>query len=164
MAIFQRTIVCALVLLLAGCTVTLAPPYDKALVEGLQKGNTEVMTFFASVSDGTQAETFGQRKDAYARFIGHFDALALRAHTRVMPSDKKAVRKVNESIDIPKSRIPEDFKTPSATAMTHISEALTVMRNADQKQGLTATEVKGFKGNITIYLTQALVYERFLKR
>lgn len=164
MAIFQRTIVCALVLLLAGCTVTLAPPYDKALVEGLQKGNTEVMTFLASVTDGTQPETFGQRKETYAKFIGHFDALALQSQIRMMPPDRKAIQKVNESIDTPKSRIPEDFKTPSATAMTHISEALTVMRNADQKQGLTATEVKGFKGNITIYLTQALVYERFLKR
>ena len=164
MAIVQRTIICALALLLAGCTVTLAPPYDKALVEGLQESNTEVMTFFASLTGGTQPETFGQRKEAYAKFIGRFDALVLQAQIRMMPPDRKALQKLNESIDTPESRIPADSETPSATAMAHISKAFTVMRNADQKQGLTATEVKGFKGDITIYLTQALVYERFLKR
>ena len=53
---------------------------------------------------------------------------------------------------------------PSATAMEKISEALEKMMDTDRKQGLTATEVEAFKGQVKIYLDQALTYENFLNR
>lgn len=164
MAIVQRTIIYALVLLLVGCTATLAPPYDKSLVDGLEKSSTEVMTFFASVTGGTQPENFSQRKAAYVKLIGHFDALALQSRTRAVPPDNQAIRKTSEYIGISGPQIPEDSEIPSATALTRISEAFTHMRDTDQKQGLTPTEVQRYKDNVSGYLVSALFYERFLKR
>jgi hypothetical protein len=38
------------------------------------------------------------------------------------------------------------------------------MRDVDKKQGVTAFEVAAFKGQVVIYLDQALTYENFLER
>lgn len=164
MVIIQRTVAITTVLLLVGCAATLAPPYDKTLVDGLKKSNIEVMTFFASVYGGTEKATFDARKKAYASLIGQFDALALQARIRGLPKDEKSIKKANESLEKRKVANIEDSEMPSATALDKISEALTVMRKTDQKQGVTATEIQGFKNNVSIYLDQALTYESFLKR
>ena len=71
MVIIQRVVAITMVLLLVGCTATLAPPYDKTLVDGLKKTNIEVMTFFASVYGGTEKSTFDVRKKAYASSMSH---------------------------------------------------------------------------------------------
>lgn len=164
MVIIQRAVAITMILLLVGCTATLAPPYDKTLVDGLKKANTEVMTFFASVYSGTEKATFDVRKKAYASLIGQFDALALQARIRGLPKDGKLIKKVNESLNKREVANLDDSEIPSATALSKISGALIVMRVADQKQGLTATEIQGFKNNVSIYLDQALTYESFLKR
>ena len=164
MVIIQRVVAITMVLLLVGCTATLAPPYDKTLVDGLKKTNIEVMTFFASVYGGTEKSTFDVRKKAYASLIGQFDSLALLASVRGLPKDEKIIKKVNKSLDKREVANLDDSEIPSATALSKISEALTAMRVADQKQGLTATEIQGFKNNVSVSLDQALTYESFLKR
>lgn len=164
MAIIQRTVAIIVALLLVGCTAMLAPPYDKTLVDGLKKTNTEVMTFFAAVDGGTGKATFDQRKKAYASLIGQFDALAMQSLIRGLPKAQKTIKKVNESLN--KRGVPnlDDSEAPSATALNKISERLTIMRDADQKQGLKKREVETFKREVSIYLDQALSYESFLKR
>ena len=164
MVMIQRAVAVILVLLLAGCTATLAPPYDKTLVDGLKKTNIETMTFFASLDGGTKKVTFNARKKAYASLIGQFDALALQSLIRGLSKDEKTIKRVNEFLD--KRDIPklDDSEVPSATVLKNISKTLVKMRGTDEKQGLTAVEVEGFKGNVSIYLDQVLTYESFLKR
>lgn len=164
MVIVQRSIMIVLVLLLIGCSVTLAPPYDKALVDGIKKTNTDVMTFFALVHGGTKKDTFDQRNETYASLIGHFETLAMHARIRMVPTDTGAVKKVN-AIPIESGGLDlSSSETPSATALSKISETLTKMREVDQKQGLQVDEVRIFKGQVSIFLVQALTYESFLKR
>lgn len=160
----QRAVAVTLVLLLVGCTTTLAPPYDKTLVDGLKKANTETMTFFASIYGGTEKATFDERKKVYASLIGQFDALAMQSLIRGLPKDGKAIKKVNEFLD--KRGLPHlaDSEVPSAAALKKISEGLSSMRDIDQKQGLSGAEVGAFKREVSIYLDQALTYESFLKR
>lgn len=153
----------ALVFLLTNCAATLAPSYDKALVDGLTATDTVVMRFFASVYSGTKKETFNQRKEAYSNLIGRFDALVIQAKARPVPKDK-TIKRANDILSKRGIPIPNDFKTPSETALARISKTLAKMRDTDKKQGLTATEVQAFKNQVSIYLDQALTYENFLKR
>lgn len=161
--IWHPLILVALVFLSTGCATTLAPQYDKAVVEGMTTTSTEVMEFFASVSSGTQKDTFDERKQRYANLIGRFDALEIQAKARPVPKNK-ITDKINDLLSKRGVSIPEDSEIPSATAMGKISATLVEMRNIDQKQGLTATEVQAFKSQVTIYLDQALTYESFLER
>lgn len=156
-------ILIALVFLLTGCATTLAPQYDKAVVDGLTTTNTEAMEFFASVSGGTQKDTFDERKERYANLIGRFDALEIQAKARPVPKNK-ITDKINDLLSKGGVSIPDDSEIPSATAMGAISATLVKMRDTDQKQGLTATEVWAFKSQVSIYLDQALTYESFLER
>lgn len=152
-----------LVFMLAGCVTTLAPNYDKALVDGLTTTNTEVMEFLAFVDDGTQKNTFDQRKQKYANLVGRFNALEIQAKARPVPQNK-ITEKINDFLNKRGVQPIDDSETPSATAMKKISETLVKMRDTDQKQGVTSTEVQGFKNQISIYLDQALTYESFLER
>ena len=156
-------LVMIVVLMLTGCPATLAPNYDKALLEGLVATNTEVMEFLAAVDGGTQKDTFSQRKEKYDRLIGHFDALEIQANARPVPKNKVG-EEINVLLD--KRGIPssDDSQAPSATALRKISETLLKMKQTDQKQGLSSIEVLAFKNQIAIYLDQALTYESFLER
>jgi hypothetical protein len=48
--------------------------------------------------------------------------------------------------------------------MEEISKTMTKMRDTDKKQGVTEFEVRAFKGQVVIYLDQAITYETFLER
>jgi hypothetical protein len=152
-----------LFLMLTGCATKLAPSYDKAIVDGLISANTTVMEFFASVSGGTQKDTFDQRKEKYSNLVGRFDALALQAKARPVPNNK-IIDKINDFLSKRNVPIPDDSETASVTAMAKISETLVKMRDTDKKQGVTGYEVQAFKNQVTIYLDQALTYESFLER
>jgi len=161
--IWQPLILIFFTLILSGCAVTLAPSYDKALVDGLTSTNTAVMEFFASVSDGTQKDTFSQRKEKYANLVGRLDALELQAKARPVPKNR-ITEQVNDLLRKRGVANLDDHDAPSATAMAKISETLVKMRDTDQKQGITPTEVQAFKKQVSIYMDQALTYESFLKR
>lgn len=156
-------ILATVVFFLTECAITLAPQYDKALVDGLTKTNAEVMEFLALVSDGTQKETFDQRKEKYASLVGSFDALEIQAKARPIPKNK-ITDEINALLSKRGAPIPVDSETPSATAIAKISETVAKMRDTDRKQGVTATEVLAFKNQVSICLDQALTYESFLKR
>lgn len=152
-----------LLLLLSACTTSLAPSYDKAIADGLVAASQQLMTHFAATSAGTTADNFAQRDATYSSLIGNLDALTLQAKSRPAPSSSVG-DKVNEYLTRRGITTSDTGDVPSAAALEQISITLTKMRDVDKKQGVTAIEVAAFKGQVVIYLDQALTYENFLER
>lgn len=153
----------AVLLFLTACATTLAPNYDKAIVNGLVSTNTKLMEHFASTSSGTTKETFEKREKTYNNLIGSLDALTIQAKARPIPKNK-ITKKVNEYLTKRGVQILESEDTPSATALEKISETIVKMRDTDKKQGVTPFEISAFKGQVVIYLDQAITYESFIER
>lgn len=152
-----------LVLLLVGCATQLAPNYDKAIVDGLTSTNVKLMEHFASVSSGTNNSTYSQRKDTYNSLIGNLDALAIQAESRPMP-DNRVIKKIDKFLEKRGLNPLGVDDAPSATALKNMSKQIVMMRDTDEKQGITPIEAQTFKGNVVIFMDQALTYESFLKR
>jgi hypothetical protein len=150
---------------LYGCATQLAPPYDKAVADGLNEASSETMTLLASSSGGTQADTYASREGAYNSLVGKLDSLAILAGARPVP-DQKTVESINRILEKRgiKPLGDDDATPPSTHAISKISDTLAKMRDTDKKQGVTAMEVQAFKGQITIYFDQAITYENFLQR
>ena len=150
---------------LAGCAVQLAPGYDKTVVDGLGSANTDTMILFASVSNGTDKNSFSTRESQYNSLIGRFDALSLQAGARPMPKNR-VTDAINRVLDKRGSTAmtDDDSTPPSAYAIKKVSETLGKMRDTDRLQGVTAFEAQAFKGQALIYLDQAITYENFLQR
>lgn len=149
---------------LTACAAQLAPAYDKAVVDGLSGLNLDTMQLLAAISNGAQAADFSSRQAQYINLIGRYDALALQAGARPLPRTR-----VNDAINgfLQKRGLPplsDDGSLPSAGALQKISATLAKMRDTDQKQGLTAVEVQLFKGQISVFLDQAITYENYLQR
>jgi len=159
----MRVVSLSLVLFLSACATTLAPRYDQAVHDGLTALNSKTMEFFASLSEGGEREGYAERSRGYNKLIGGFDALSLQARARPMPSSG-VIDRVNQFLDKRGAGALVDSEAPSASAMERVSRTLVKMRDTDKKQGVTAMEVKAFKGQVVIYLDQALTYESFLKR
>jgi hypothetical protein len=153
----------SIVIFITGCTIKLAPDYDKDLVDTLIVTNAKTMEFFASIVDGTKAEEFSKREKTYNKLIGQFDALALQAGARPIPNND-ITEKINRHLEDRGINVVDDGTGPSATAMQKISETLQKLRSTDKKQGVTRLEVAAFKGQVSIYMDQALTYEQFLER
>ena len=152
-------------LALAACQARLAPAYDKAVVDGLSTASAEAMTLLASVSGGTSASTFSSRQGEYNALIGKLEALALSAGARPMPKNKvtEAINRLLEKRGAQPLE-DEDATPPSAHAIRRVAETFAKMRDTDRKQGITAFEAAAFKGQVQIYLDQAITYENFLQR
>lgn len=150
---------------LAGCPAQLAPSYDKAVADGLSEASAEAMTLLAAVSGGTSADTFSSREAEYNAVIGKLDALAISAGARPMPQNK-VTETINRLLEKRGAHPLEDdgATPPSAHAVRKVSETLAKMRDTDRKQGVTPFEAEAFKGQVQIYLDQAITYENFLQR
>jgi hypothetical protein len=153
----------AILLLFSACVTTLAPDYDQAIVDGLRSTNQKLMEFFASASPGTIQATAGDRVGSYNQMIGTLDALAIQARARPVPQND-VTAKVNEVLEKRGIDILDSDSAPSAVAMERISETMAKMRDVDKKQGVTAFEVRAFRGQVVIYLDQAITYETYLQR
>lgn len=152
-----------LVIFLTACATTLAPNYNKAIADSLVSINQKMMEHFASSSLGTSNSDYDKRKQTYNSIIGSVDALAIQVKARPIPN-KKITERVNEYLRSRDVEVLEDENVPSATALEKISETIAKMRNTDKKQGITALEAEAFKGQVVIYLDQAMTYESFLER
>lgn len=162
-AAVEKSLFAIVLLFLTACATTLAPDYDKAIVDGLTATNTRMMELFASVSSGTSRETFERREKTYNAIIGSLDALAIQAKARPVPKNK-ATEKVNEYLEKRGVQVLDGEDAPSATALEKLSETIVKMRDTDRKQGVTFLEVSAFKGQSVIYMDQAMTYESFLER
>ena len=147
---------------LVGCKTQLAPEYDKAIVAGLTDATQNTMYFLATLEEGTTANTFSERLKYYNQLIGAFDALAIQAKARPVP-DNVATKKINELLQA-KGSDPLSSEYPSAFAFGKISETFKKMKETDQKNGIKPFALLAFKGQILIFLDQAITYESFLKR
>ena len=151
-----------LLFLLVGCQASLAPEYDKAIVEKTIATSETTMGFLEKVARGTRVEGFKTREDQYNQLIGAYDALNLQASARPVPKSV-ALDKINKLLQTKGSgSISGDY--PSAYAFEKIAETLRKMKKTDREKGLGPTAVQAFKGQIAIYLDQAITYESFLKR
>ena len=156
----------SLSLLFTGCTTKLAPPYDQVVANELTNLSPDLMTLMASISNGVGKDSFATREATYNSLIGRLDALAIQAGARPMPKNKvtdeinRLLKKRNDTAGLE----DDDTTPPSTHAIKKISETLSKARDTDRKQGLTAYEAIAFKGQIVIYLDQAVTYENFLQR
>ncbi|MGB3343432.1 MAG: hypothetical protein WBA61_05945 [Aequorivita sp.] len=150
------------VIFLLGCQVTLAPAYDQAIVEKTIESSELAMRFFASLDEGVEAETFASRDATYNHLIGAFESLKLQAKARPIPSGK-ALDKINSLLEAKGSGgITEDY--PSAFAFGEIANTFKKMKATDRNKGVKPLAIEAFKGQIAIFLDQAITYESFLKR
>lgn len=150
-------------LLFAGaCRTTLAPDYDQRIVDRSDEATIGVLELFAVVSDGAEKVTFPDREKQYNTLIARFDALALMAKSRPVPSGK-VIDKINETLRA-KGTGTVSGQFPSAVAFEEIAKTLQKMKEKDRAEGLKPLLVSAFKGQVVIYLDQAITYERFLKR
>lgn len=150
----------ACVLLLAACTVQLAPPFDTGIIDGLAAANEEAMTLFATVSGGVSRTNFTDREKTYNAVIGKFDALRLQAGSRPV-STPLAARALGSATDIKPDQV---LKVPTPDVLAGIVRQLTRMRDEDRAQGLVPDRVDSFKESFEIRMQQALVYEKALQR
>jgi hypothetical protein len=150
------------ILLFGGCQTTLAPAYDQAIVEKVTESSDLAMRFFAEVDGGTESESFAQREAVYNVLIGAFESLKLQAKARPIP-ENVALEKINELLQAKgSSAISGEY--PSAFAFEKIAETFKKMKQTDMESGLKPLALQAFKGQVEIFLDQAITYESFLKR
>ena len=151
--------------LLSGCAIQLVPDYDQALLGGLNAANTEALTLFAQVEDGSTAEEFGNYARDYAVLIGKFGALRQRAQSRYVPplasrlAEKKIIRDFCAS-----ETNPNGCLNASPESIGEILSNLRTMRNLHRDRGLTSGAVVAFRNRYDIQIDQALTVENALKR
>ncbi|MEO6638743.1 MAG: hypothetical protein ABIN25_10715 [Ginsengibacter sp.] len=158
-----------LLFLFASCTVSLAPKFDQGIVDNLSSSSAQVFQLLAEVSSGTLPADYPLRATKYNSLIGTIESLKLQVNARPVPNNKivdKIVTKTNARLTQKGATtlISASDLAPSATALGEIIANLTKMKETDQKQGLRPLEVQAFKGNIVLYLDQALTYEKFLNQ
>jgi len=152
-----------IVLLFMGCIAHLAPPYDQAVLDELNWVNYASMELFAAMSGGTSPDSFTDREDKYNSLIGHLYALEIQAKARPVPKNV-ATQQINKLLSDRGVGNLDTSESPSAFAISKVTETVLKMKDTDKKQGVTAVEVQAFKNQVCIYMDQALTYENFLKR
>ena len=154
----------AAILLLAGCSVQLAPSYDSTILDGLTSANEQAMTLFASVSSGTEGSPFSDRETTYNELIGKFGALRLQALARPTPQplvlDYLGLAPSAATASEPENRL----KAPTADILATIIDKLTRMRDKDKAGSLTKEFVELFENSYELSITQAIAYEKALQR
>ncbi|AUC80952.1 hypothetical protein [Lacinutrix sp. Bg11-31] len=149
-------------LLLASCKTYLAPSYNQEIITKSTAATTSTFQYFAAIAGGTNKESFTTRKNTYNTLIGQFETLKLLAKARPIPSNKTTQRINNLLAERNSPTSSSDY--PSAFAFNRIVENLVKMKEKDQASGLNPIVIQAFKGEIEIFLDQAITYESFLKR
>lgn len=149
-------------MILSGCQAYLAPAYDQAIFKGVTENGELALRFFADIEYGTERENFYVREPVYNELIGAFEALKIHTKARPIPNNK-FLKKNNQHL---KGRginaMSEDY--PSAFAFGEIVETFRMMKKVDRENGIKPIAIQAFKGQVEIYLDQAITYESFLKR
>jgi hypothetical protein len=163
----QRFKFLSFIFFFGSCIVSLVPKFDQTIVDNLSTSSIEVFQLFAEVSAGTSKSDYNLRDEKYNSIIGKCEALELQIKARPFPKNKsvdKIAAKVNDRLKATGETafISANDTAPSATALHQIIANLVKMKNTDKSQGLTKIEVDTFKGFITLYIDQALTYEKFL--
>lgn len=163
-AILKKTVL-LWVLMLAACTISLVPTYDQALVDGLNKANTETLTLFAELETASGPETFPTYQEHYASVIGQFEALEQRAAARQIPplAERLLKLKAVEKLCGPGIDATECVNvTPKR--LKNIVVGLRVLRDLHRANGLKSDSVELARGNYDPAIQLALSVENALKR
>ncbi|MFL6745542.1 MAG: hypothetical protein ACJ8EI_09565 [Sphingomicrobium sp.] len=153
------------VLMLAACTIQLVPSYDQALVEGLDGANTEALTLFAAVENGSPAGKFAAHEETYSEVIGTFDALRQRAANRQIPPLAARLSKIRLVRDYCNSDSdPAGCVNVSPASLDRVLAVLRKMRDRHQSRGLEPDTVALFRTDYNTAIAQALTVENALKR
>ena len=154
----------ACLLLLVGCTVKLAPDFDRAILDGLIKTNEQTLVHFAAVSLGVKSANFGEREATYNSLIGKFDALRIQVLSRPTPQPMLARLLGIGASGASKPDDIEVFAAPTAKILVKVIGTLIKMRDTDRDIGLSSFIVEGFKRSYEASIDQALTYEKALER
>lgn len=153
------------VFVLAACTIQLVPGYDQALVEGLDKTNTEALTLFAAVEGGSPKTEFGNYEEKYADVIGSFDALHQRASTRQVPPLAKRLARQRIVQDFCNSASdPASCLNVTPGSLGQVLSTLRRMRDTHKSSGLAPDIVQNFRNAYNPAIAQVLTVENALKR
>lgn len=157
-------VLCVGLICASGCAIRLAPSYDRTVVTALSATTEELMTFFASVSSGTDKATFSERKPSYDSLIGKLDAIKIQSAARPVPrSQFEQLLGLGPKMDASPQALQRS-QPPSVAPVDLMSRTIVKMRDTDSEQGVTAIEVAAFKQQIAISMDQALTYEKALER
>ena len=163
-AILKRAVLLC-VIVLAACTIQLVPSYDQALVEGLDGADTEALTLFAAVENGSSAEKFVDFEQRYSEVIGTIDALRQRAANRQIPPLAARLSKTRIVRDFCNSESdPAACVNVSPASLDRVLTVLRRMRDTHRTSGLRSDAVGLFRGDYNTAIAQALTVENALKR
>lgn len=150
---------------LTACTIQLAPGYDQALAEGLDKANTQTLTLFASVETGSPAAKFSGYEARYSELIGTFEALRQRAENRQIPPLAKRISRIRPIQDFCNSETdPTGCVNASPASLKRVTGVLRKMRDRHRSNGLEPDVVDLFRTDYDTAIAQALTVENALKR
>jgi len=164
---YLRTVSLSVVVLLCSCTTQLAPPYDQAISDGLVSANKDTQALFVSIGTLVTKDTYASRAPAYNHFVSELKAVELQIKSRPMPSSDAlaATNKFLAKVGTAGIAVDPNFSDyPSARSVDDLVGTIQHMQSADQSNGLRGGELSAFENQATIYLTQAITYESFLKR
>ncbi len=162
-----RATVFAFVLGLAGCVTQLAPQYDQAIADGLTSTNLQIQTLFVQIGSSCTKATYPSRVELYNKIVAELNALEIQARARPAPP-QDVLKKVDDALEkngSPGMTVDPKFSSyPSARSIHDASDTMQHMSAEDGKAGLRGAELKAFENQVTVYMTQAITYEAFLKR
>jgi hypothetical protein len=151
--------------LLAACTIQLAPGYDQALAEGLDASNRQALTLFASLEGGSPASEYDSYEQRYAELIGGFDALRQRALTRQIPPLAKRLSSLKIVQGFCNSESdPTGCLNASPSSLAEVLSLLRRMRDTHKSRGLGSDQIELFRDSYNPAIAQALTVENALKR
>lgn len=151
------------VFVLAACTIQLVPPYDQALVDGLDQANTQALALFAAVEKGSPAARFGDYEQRYAEVIGRFEALQERALRRPTPPLAGRLARLPALRPIC-GNDPATCLNTSPTVLATVLTQFRQMRDTHQSRGLAPDIVTNFRDGYNTAIANAMAVENALKR
>ncbi len=147
-------------LLLGGCQAQLAPAYDQSIVQALGTANTNGMALFDQVAQNpSNPQGYAAVQASYTALIALLEATKVQIDSRPMPSTPSGASLLGKAIsDI------QAMQAPSSGVVALLAQTIATMRSAHAGRSLSLIEVQAFKGQFTISMQQALIYEKALAR
>jgi hypothetical protein len=149
--------------LASACTTQIGPSYDPNLYEKIANENTEILKFFATVSQGTSKQDFTSRARQYDEAIGTLDALAMEADARPMPSDG-VTSWIRKQLADRQLTVKSDGRPASVIALEEASRTIRTMREADRESAMNPFVVEAYRNQTAFMMKVALAYENYLNR
>ncbi len=153
--------------LTCGCTTQLAPAYDQSVYDGLVSANKDIQALFVAAGGSATKDTYSTRGPAYDHIISELKAVELQIKARPLPNSEalEETNKVLSKLHVGGVTVDPNFSDyPSARSVDDLVNTVQHMQTSDQTMGLRPNLLSSYKNQATIYLTQAMTYESFLKR